>query len=90
MKNLDTNLSDASADVTRDAKRAAVREEIARRLSKAIAERAAGVEIVPVDDDVHREGMRFLHDLAAVPTSVGVCAVCGHRCGPTCGSSSRP
>ncbi len=53
-------------------KLAAARVELAKKFAEAIAERAAGVEVLPVDDAVHREGMEFLRTLSEVPGAEGV------------------
>lgn len=60
------------AERKREERLAAARVELAKRLERAIAERSKGVEIVPVDDEVHREGMAFLHELSEVPALDGV------------------
>ncbi|MBL8934242.1 MAG: hypothetical protein JNM69_06805 [Archangium sp.] len=60
------------AERKREERLAAARVELAKRLERAIAERSRGVEIAPPDDEVHREGMAFLHELAEVPALEGV------------------
>lgn len=60
------------AEKKREERLAEGRVELAKRLQRAITERNSGVEIVPVDDDVHRDAMDFLHELAEVPVRDGV------------------